>query len=246
MTSFESRLNTFINFLPATISKTDFASCMFQAESVTSCHCIFCKKNLDLWDDGDVPIKEHFTHQNNCPIFNLNTYDARELTYPHTFMNPQNLIKQGFFHYRIKEKSRYDLFCFRCGFYVNENMNLQNDNIQNHYKYCKRTKRNQNFNFENKHGLFYIDLILGRYGKSFEFYCTQNVYIPDKMKETFKEVLSGENDFFIFEETGVVMTKKYAMFIKDCEKLLNDEINSVMDEVERKFNDLIVNVVEDE
>ncbi|KAM0685136.1 Baculoviral IAP repeat-containing protein 5 [Conglomerata obtusa] len=246
MSSYESRLSSLQSFVPLTISKKELASCMFHGESSTSCLCELCKKNLDSWDSHDIPSQEHFNHQPNCPIFNLNTLEAREKTFPPSFIDCKNLIKQGFFFYRLKEKSQFDLFCFRCGFYVSENMNLENENIKSHFKVCRKTKRNGKFNFENKFSLFYVDLALGKYSTQFDFFCRKNVHIPDELKDGFREAIASDCGSCLFDSTFDIIKRRNYIIYKECEKILSDEIQNVLEGIDRKFEEAVKKILNDE
>ncbi|KAM0676226.1 Baculoviral IAP repeat-containing protein 2 [Gurleya vavrai] len=239
MSSFESRLKSLQKFVPAEISKKELASCMFHSESTTSCLCELCNKNLDFWDKNDNPASEHYDHQSNCPIFNLQITEMREQTFPASFKDQKLLAKQGFFFYRLKDKTEFDLFCFRCGFYVSEYMNLAKENVQNHYKTCRKTRRNSKFNFENKNGLFYIDLVCGKYGESFEFYCNKNIHIPDDLKENYRETISSDCGSCLFKATGEVLKRKGNLLYKECEIALNKEIQDVLDGIDEKFEKIL-------
>lgn len=229
MSSFEKRYISFKNFQEKSIPPELFASAFFISETPTSCYCVLCKKNLDGWEASDVPILEHFKRHNDCPLFSLNTTEGRNRTFPASFDQEvkREFIKQGFFFYKIKEKSRFDLFCYRCGFYVNDRTGM----IKDHYKTCKKKKRNGNFFINNKHSIFANDLLSGRINLA--AYCFKNVYIPTKDHENYKELI--EKDECVFDDCGEVLKRKINKILKDSETMVDEEIEKIMTSIDEKF-----------
>lgn len=206
------------------------ASALFISETPTSCYCYFCKKTLDGWDPKDIPILEHLTHHNNCPMFALNSFEGRNATYPKHFDNDKkkDLAKQGFVYYKLKETNGYDLFCFRCGFYLNERSTLNS----NHYNDCKKKKRNGNFAFDNKHGIFINDLLCGRIRLA--DYCFKNIYVPDNVKDEFGELMDINEG--LFDETYDVLKRSMITNAKSVEEVIDKEIENILANIDNKFD----------
>lgn len=229
MESFEKRYLSFSEFtvkIPASL----MASAFFTSETPTSCYCYFCKKTLDGWNSKDIPILEHLTHHNNCPMFALNSFDGRNATYPANFDKDKqkDLAKQGFVYYKLKETAGYDLFCFRCGFYLNERM----DHVTNHYADCKKKKRNGNFAYDNKHSIFINDLLAGRI--RLLDYCFKNIYVPNKYKEEFNELVIANEG--LFDETVEVLKRNIYANSKCIGELIDNEIENTLMSIDTKFD----------
>lgn len=229
MESFEKRYLSFSKFA-VKIPHSLMACAFFTADTPTSVHCYFCKKTLDGWNQKDVPILEHLTHNNGCPMFALNSFDGRNATYPPGFNKEKqrDYAKQGFVYYKLKESSGYDLFCFRCGFYVNERVTHE----KNHYAECKKKKRNGNFAFENKHGIFINDLLAGRVRLS--DYCFKNIYVPDQYKEEFGELIDVNEG--VFDETVDVLRRSILSNNKWVDEVMDKEIENILANIDNKFD----------
>ncbi|KAL0266027.1 UNVERIFIED_CONTAM: hypothetical protein PYX00_011744 [Menopon gallinae] len=131
-----------------------FCTSNIQEDNTT---CAFCSKSLEGWEATDVPVEEHYSHSTKCPLFNLNNYMARRRTFEAS---------------GLKNTVPGDTFCFRCGF--NIDVYLCSDAVrraESHHNTCpKRHLKNLSFDSGNPQGIFYIDLLKGRYNESITAY----------------------------------------------------------------------------
>ncbi|KAK4337192.1 hypothetical protein RND71_043291 [Anisodus tanguticus] len=71
MKSEEQRLKSFEKWPLNYIKKEDLAQCGFYyTMNKDKVICAFCKVAAFHWEETDVPIKEHFKHNRNCPLLN--------------------------------------------------------------------------------------------------------------------------------------------------------------------------------
>lgn len=236
MKSFERRFLSFEKFIPSTIPITKLASAFFTSETPTSCFCIFCKKNLDNWDPLDDPLTEHYSHQKACPLFSLYLLESRIKTYPTNFdqIRKKELSKQGFIYYKLKEKSGYDLFCYKCGYYLNDRTLVKD----NHLKTCTKRRRSGRFFIDNRNNIFYIDLLANKV--KIEDYCFRNVYVPDKMKDNFMELV--DNVDLVFGRVDNVLKERVMNLCEEEEAFVEGEIEKIMQVIDKRFEEKIKEV----
>lgn len=233
MTSFEKRFLSYKKFTPSSIPINKLTSACFISETPTSCLCIYCKKALDNWDPLDDPLTEHYIHQKTCPLFSLNLLESRCKTYPPNFdaKRKKELAKQGFIYYKLKEKPGYDLFCYKCGFYLNNRTGIPDS----HLIKCTKRKRCGKFDIDNKNNLFYLDLLAGKI--RVEDYCFQNVYVPDNLKDKFMELV--ENVEGVFGQVNEVLKDRIHSLYVEEDKFVDNEIENIMKMIDKRFDEKV-------
>lgn len=84
-----------------------------------NCKCYMCHKELDGWEPGDDPMKEHSKHAPACPLMNLHLEENRLLTFkqwPHKkhHAGPADFSKAGFVHAPTTDEPD-NVKCISCG-----------------------------------------------------------------------------------------------------------------------------------
>lgn len=248
MKSYEERLNSFSNFTKKsdTLTPEKFASAFFFAETDGSCFCELCQKNLDGWVKGDIPAKEHYLHNKECSLFHLYDSCSREKTFngqAQTIFTQEEitrLVKNGFFNYRIKKKSRYDLFCYKCGYYINDSTGL--DNIE-HYCDIKLKKEQHIYSYKRRNSAFYIKLINGIYADMLRAFCENNIYIPMNTKIILQDLILFDVGKRLFEKTENVLHERVESLCVSAEFEIQNEINKILKifdaKIELKYKEVL-------
>lgn len=91
--------------------------------SVDNACCGYCRKNLDGWEETDIPWEEHKSHSPACPLVCLDDPQSRELTFTmgswkHSgSISASNMSKAGFFYWPKLEDIDEDdtAVCVQCG-----------------------------------------------------------------------------------------------------------------------------------
>lgn len=264
MKSFESRSKSFMRWkISPTRSKslhlaiTGFYSISAQESEGTA--CIYCSKSLVGWEINDIPSLEHYNHNKNCIIFNVDDGIARRKTFDYCFnsINTSDctvLARNGFFAYSFIEG--YDEFlCYKCGYALNNSTEIEK--AVHHFNTCDQKKikeekvrskkksfrksfdfQEQNkYNYENVNNLFYIDLLNGKYNEQVVDYIENSdmsviIDMDDDLKSYLKNI----------EETNCLMTLKehfergFKKNMEELENVMNKNIGDSIDELNRKPN----------
>lgn len=131
--------------------------------------CFYCDKKLSYWEEGDKPFNEHAKRHGNCSLMKLNNNINREKTFLDSKI-PKNeisqYVKDGFFFYPFN-KNTFEIFCYKCGFFLNINDKNHNKKYSYHKENCgsgKRLKLSSYDDFiKNKNEYFFLKLISGEY-----------------------------------------------------------------------------------
>lgn len=209
-----------------------FCTSNSQADNTT---CVFCSKSLEGWEFTDIPVEEHYSHSTRCPLFNLNNYMSRKKTFESNGVGESNnqalLSKSGFFAFQLKNSSLGDTFCFRCGF--NIDVHLCTDAVQraeDHQNLCsKRHLKNLSFDTENHHGIFYIDLLKGKYNENIKAYIDAESWYTDaplegSLVDKLREGIDG-NQLVNIEDTLLHNLQKTS---KSLEVYINNDIKRAL------------------
>ncbi|EJW02723.1 hypothetical protein EDEG_02876 [Edhazardia aedis USNM 41457] len=252
MNSLQERLESFINWPieSNTCIPKFLASVCFEhtnPEYTDLCVCVICKKNLENWDPEDIPVTEHYEHKQDCPIFNLSSADQRLETYKlvlkHKRINikmARKLSDQGFFVYTIKKDSKYDLFCYVCGFYISDKCDLNDNLFLSHSAYCKLPEKSKDKTSKQNGKIFANNLFAGKYFDMLHTYMYSNLCIPDSIKEEIEKVVFAKDGNFIsgkhmLENVNEALEKKYDEYYEIAEAMIDNEINVIMGKLDKKL-----------
>lgn len=191
------------------------------AEQEDNTTCVFCSKSLEGWEEKDVPVEEHYLHNTKCPLFNLDNYMSRKRTFEVCDIRAFDyaiLAKSAFFLFPLKESAR-DVFCFKCGF----SLDLFADDVytraQKHFGQCpKKHLKTLSFSMDNPNGVFYIDLLQGKYNENIRRYVdarNQDVEFGKDLVDKLSEHIGGNQLVSVEEalleslETATANLEKY-------------------------------------
>lgn len=240
MESYQNRLATFKNWGKQLepekfelFAITGFFCTSSNQEDNTT--CVFCSKSLEGWEATDVPVEEHYSHSARCPLFNLNNYMSRRKTFEANGVGESNdqalLSKSGFFSFQLKNSSPGDTFCFRCGFSIDVYLCADAaQRAEDHNKVCsKRHIKNLSFDNENPHGLFYIDLLKGKYNENIKMYidvesCCAGSPLEESLVDKLREGMDG-NQLVNMEEALLYHLQKAS---RSLEAYINNDIKRAL------------------
>eukprot|EP00043_Microstomoeca_roanoka_P013933 m.137087 g.137087 ORF g.137087 m.137087 type:complete len:376 (+) comp15884_c0_seq7:125-1252(+) len=111
------------------------------AEAPDLVQCFLCQKELDGWEAGDDPMKEHEVHSPRCPFVTLSLEESRVATFAlwpkHLYKaTPEDFAKAGFVYLPCKD-SPDQLTCFKCKKSL-DGWEENDDPFEEHYNHNKR------------------------------------------------------------------------------------------------------------
>ncbi|ELQ74931.1 Apoptosis inhibitor IAP1, BIR domain protein [Trachipleistophora hominis] len=248
--SLQSRLDTYEKSKKnhRKTNSLDFALCglyMYSSENHMTTTCYLCGKTLSYWLDDDIPFIEHLKRHKNCPLYQLYDASQRELTFVGLKMpivRKRKLAQRGFFAYPLKT-GHIDLFCYKCGYYVNDFPGPSSYQMRYHDEKCNFNHdyvlKSPNDYSKNAHGLFFIDLLSGRYKNIISSYLQHPpIHMNESLACDLGQLLRfrGKNAF--------LFTTKHAL--QQCLDNMLEYTRKQMENDENKINNLVEELDDDE
>jgi hypothetical protein len=202
--------------------------------------CIYCDKHLEGWLESDIPADEHHQHSKSCALFNLTAKKARKKTFIGEKYNEvrfvNELIDQGFFMYNIKVGVKYELFCFKCGFNINDSVALDKELLALHHNSCyKNVRRFGKFNKKNPKNLFYVDLLCGKYVNEIVKYCYSDIYVPFNFVSEMEDLIRNIGNINYFLPTGDALLCGFENLIKKIDEEFDKDVENVVSMIDDKY-----------
>lgn len=247
MFSYEERLATFgqwpKEFRPVLVSKLALIG-QYSADTASlTTVCVYCHKKLEDWKTTDVPLVEHFKHNNNCVLFYLRYSMARKvLLYLHRSQDATGVkLPSGLQWHRRRKTGIRGIDAFQAESQMFIQLDIRRSVPFEFCAMCGSADKLHGCQFRkvapydpaapSAPRAFYIRWLRGDYLEQIDSYMKHDVYIPDGKKEVVRLILEKSRGAKPFDSLRSTISETMHQLLADFEHQIKMLENTAIESI---------------